>query len=258
MFAYLSQRSSSYTYGKPINGKVTLIMKLQSFYYSHETNDNSTEPPQQIIRSADMVNGKAKFDLNVRQYKDSFLSFRTAPLDITATVEENFTGVKINGTTGATLYRDRYFISCQVFKNCNWFIADEETEMTFRVLSYDDAILRDINAPVRLRFTESLSKNYYKDENKTEPKINNQVFEFEGVLDINSTAVFKVKLPALEKFDGYTHFYKIKAFYKDEVHDVMNIYQKEPPKVTDNKAVEPTTPKSFFKAQLEYPKGRST
>lgn len=234
-------------------------MKLQSFYYSHKNNNITTDQPPQIIKTKDMVNGKAKFDLNVSQYKDSFLSYRTAPLDITATVEENFTGVKINGTTGATLYRDRYFISCQVFKNCNWFIADEEVEMIFLVVSFDGAMLRDINSPVRLRFTESLNKNYYKDDNESEPKIENQVLEFQGVLDANSTAVFKIKLPALEKFGGYTHFFKIQGFYKDEVHDVMNIYQKEPPKVTDHvKADAPATTKSFFKAQVEYPKGRYT
>uniref|UniRef100_A0A0A1WMQ8 TEP1-F n=1 Tax=Zeugodacus cucurbitae TaxID=28588 RepID=A0A0A1WMQ8_ZEUCU len=250
---------ANYTYGKPVNGNVTLIMKLQSFYYTHKTNDNSTAQPAQIIKTKEMVNGKAKFDLNVSQYKDSFLSFRTAPLDITATVEENFTGVKINSTTGTTLYRDRYYISCQVFQNCNWFVADEEAKMTFRVVSFDDGILRDINVPVRLSFTESLHRNYYRDDNKTESKIDNQVLEFESVLDGNSSAVFKVKLPALEKFEDYTHFYKIKAFYKDEIHDVMNIYQRDPPKTTDEvKTDAPTKPKSFFKAQLEYPKGSYT
>ncbi|CAD6997495.1 unnamed protein product [Ceratitis capitata] len=249
---------ANYTYGKPVNGRVTLILGLKSFYYYNKYKDNTTQA-EQIIKTTDMINGKAKFDISVKQYKDRFLNFRSAPLDITATVEESFTGVKVNGTAHATLHRDRYLIFCLTHKDCNWFTAGKEMELAFHVLSFDGAMLKDLNTPVQLRYTEALTKHHSKDDNKTEPKIAQQVLEYDSVLDENSTATFKVNLPALEEYDGYTHFYKIQALYKDELHDVLNAYQKPPPETThDVKPAEPEKPKTYFKAQVEYPKGRFT
>ncbi|XP_053958661.1 pregnancy zone protein-like isoform X2 [Anastrepha ludens] len=247
---------ANYTYGKPVNAKVTLILSLDSFYHFNN-NDKTRSTPTQIIRTTDMVNGKAKFDLSVKQYKESFLDFRTAPLDITATVEENFTGVKINGSTRATLHRDRYHISCTSYIECNNFKADEEVEMSFRVLLVDGTTLKDTNTPVRLRFIEALDKYYYKDDALPEPKIEHQVLEFESKLNVNSTAVFKVKLPDQEVFKGYAHYFKVQALFKDEIHNVTSSYQKRAPNVTDPKETkEPEKPKSYFTTHLEYPKGR--
>ncbi|XP_017476765.1 PREDICTED: alpha-2-macroglobulin-like protein 1 [Rhagoletis zephyria] len=247
---------ANYTYGKPVNAKVTLIIGMDTFYYFNN-NDKSRLAPTQIIKTADMVNGKAKFDLSVKQYKDNFLDFRTAPLDITATVEENFTGVKINGTTRATLHQDRYFISCTNYVVCNNFKAGEEFEMSFRILLIDGTTIQDTNTPVRIRFIEALDKHYYKEDALPEPKIDQRVLEYVSKLNVNSTAIFKVQLPDLEEFKGYAHYFKVQALFKDEVHNVTSSYQKRPPKVTEQKEIkEPEKPKTYFSAHLEYPKGR--
>ncbi|TDG38827.1 hypothetical protein AWZ03_014751, partial [Drosophila navojoa] len=70
---------ANYTYGKPVNGKVLLNVHTDESSTWSTVNGESVRtdtPGHALIRTADMVNGKAKFDINVKEFA-SFLPYKT-------------------------------------------------------------------------------------------------------------------------------------------------------------------------------------
>lgn len=99
-----------------------------------------------------MVNGKAKFDINVKEFAN-FLPHKTSSwyAQILATVEEEFTGVQLNETAGLQLYPYRYEMSCTDYTKCYSYVADKEQDIIFKVTHVDGTVLKDTKTPVKVR-----------------------------------------------------------------------------------------------------------
>lgn len=100
-----------------------------------------------------MVNGKAKFDINVKEFA-SFLPYKTSSsyAKILATVVEDFTGVQLNETGGVQLYPYRYEMSCVDYTSCYSFVADKEHEIIFKITLVDGTLLKDTKTPVKVSY----------------------------------------------------------------------------------------------------------
>lgn len=109
-------------------------------------------PGHSLIRTTDMVNGKAKFDVNVKEFAN-FLPHKTSSwyAQILATVEEEFTGVQLNETAGVQLYPYRYEMSCTDYAKCYTYVADKEQDIIFKVTHVDGTVLKDTKTPVKVR-----------------------------------------------------------------------------------------------------------
>lgn len=90
-----------------------------------------------------MVNGTAKFDIDVKEF-DYFLqyNFRSLHYNILATIEEDFTGVKLSETGSFKLYANRYKID-EIY-------SDTRQELMFRVTYVDGTSLKDSKIPVKV------------------------------------------------------------------------------------------------------------
>uniref|UniRef100_A0A1B0G6L1 TEP1-F n=1 Tax=Glossina morsitans morsitans TaxID=37546 RepID=A0A1B0G6L1_GLOMM len=255
---------ANYTYGKPLNGKVTLLVNLNvnRYYYrgDSETEETPKNPPT-IIKTAPMIQGKSKIDLDVKEY-EAFMDSKTSPsyLSIVATVEEEFTGVKINATSGSTVYPYRYSMNCISYDTCSVFQADKEAEVEFQIVYVDGTHLNDTKSPVELIYTEVLNKYrvWYPDSDEenskeadTEPVSENRTFHFRSHMNESSIAVFKVSLPDLRDYRKHAHFYKMELKYRDEQRELYSTYQYREPKNLDPLSAEENDKlKEFF--QLEY------
>ncbi|XP_073823480.1 thioester-containing protein 1 allele R1-like isoform X2 [Musca autumnalis] len=252
---------ANYTYGKPLNGKATIILTLGSYYdYGRSTEDMKKQPPS-IIRTSDMVQGKAKIDLNVKEleaylHSKEYSTFAT----IVATVEEEFTGVKINTTTSTQIYPYRYAMHCVHYYECNSFEADKEKEVMIQLTYVDGTHLKDTKTPVELVYTEVLEKNSWHQPRHMEgeeatttlmpPISENHTYSFKGFMNETGFVTFKVKLADLKEYEGYSHYYNIEALYRDEKRDVNNAYQYREPKKVDTPEEE--KPKDWFKLEDKY------
>ncbi|XP_073823482.1 thioester-containing protein 1 allele R1-like [Musca autumnalis] len=247
---------ANYTYGKPLNGKATIILTLGS-HYEHSTDDKEQQPPS-IIRSADMIQGKAKIDLNVKEF-EAYVHHKQYSTTgyIVATVEEQFTGVKINATTTTQIYPFRYDITCVHYYECNSFKADEEKEVMIQLSYVDGSHLKDTKTPVELVYTEVLKKkNWYKPRHTegeevtttvTPPIAENRTYSYKGFMNETGFVTFKVRLAELKEYEGYSHYYNIEAFYRDEKRNVNSAYQHRESKELETP--EDDIPKEWFKLE---------
>ncbi|XP_075150113.1 thioester-containing protein 4 isoform X2 [Haematobia irritans] len=258
---------ANYTYGKPLNGKATVILTLGSQYYSYFGHDSKEEKktPPTLIKTTDMVQGKAKIDLNVKEL-EAFLHSKdySTYASIVATVEEEFTGVKINATDSTQIYPYRYSMHCAEFDMCHSFEADKEKEVIIKLSLVDGTHLADTKTPVELVYTEVLSKNDYytpmprhgeKVEEVTTtqapPVAENRTFTFKAHMNETGFAIFRVSLPDLKEYEGYSHYYNMEAHYRDEKRDVSNAYQYREPKHVENPD-KYEEPKEYFKIKDKY------
>ncbi|XP_034474087.1 pregnancy zone protein isoform X2 [Drosophila innubila] len=251
---------ANYTYGKPVNGKVVLNLHTSETSTWENVNGESVRtdiPGHAIIRTADMVNGKAKFDLNVKEF-ESYLPYNTSATyaQILATVEEAFTGVQINETGGTQIYPYRYEITCTDYSSCYSFVADKEHEIIFKITLVDGTILKDTKSVVKVKFTEGVRHSIYGDESEL-PKIKQEPLVFEGHLNESSLAVFKVVLPDLPDIENITRYYKIEVEYDGENRDLYTTYPYREPKKIENPEEEEKE-KEWFKADVQRPKDKWT
>ncbi|XP_002057612.2 CD109 antigen [Drosophila virilis] len=249
---------ANYTYGKPVNGKV--LLNVHTDESSTWTNvDGKSErkdtPGHALIRTADMVNGKAKFDINVKEFA-SFLPYKTSSwyAQILATVEEDFTGVKLNETGGVQLYPYRYEMSCTDYSSCFSFVADKEHEIIFKITLVDGTLLKDTKTPVKAKFTEGIRHTRYGDESEL-PKIEKKSLEFETRLNESSLAVFKVVLPDLPDMENLTRYYSIELQFDGEERELYTTYPYREPKKIDP-PTEEEKEKEWFKAEVQRPKDK--
>lgn len=240
---------------------MTVVVSLQPYsyfrygdYYDSHVNKTKDSPPT-IIRTADMVQGKAKVDLNVKEL-EPYLQSKTSTnrLQIVATVEEEFTGYQINGTTYATLFPYRYTMHCISYSTCSTFHANREFDVEFLVTYIDGSILNDTTSVLELTYTEKLNKyhTWYpisqnddgkeKHANKSEPVLQNLELKFTGKMNETGIVRFKVKLPPLQEYQGYGHFYTMDLKYRDETHSIYNAYMYREPEIIDN-PIDNTYPK---------------
>lgn len=269
----MNKLNSSYTFGKPLNGKVTVLVSphMPHYYFQHyhrkEPGNNMQDMlPPTIIKTADMVQGKAKIDLNVKEFEGHLSSKTSATsLSIVATVEEEFTGSQINSTAYSVLFPYRYAMNCISYNTCASFHANNESNVEFLVTYIDGSILNDTTSTLELTYTEMLNKYYTwydnnndkpTQQNESEPISQNRVFKFNAKMNETGHAVFKVKLPPLETYKGYTHFYATELKYKDETREMYSSYMHREPKNIDNpinhNESKPEEPKDYFKLLPTY------
>ncbi|KAL7739077.1 hypothetical protein ACLKA6_011410 [Drosophila palustris] len=251
---------ANYTYGKPVNGKVVLNLHTDETSTWENVNGESVrtdKPGHAIIRTADMVNGKAKFDLNVKEF-ESYLPYKNsaAYAQILATVEEAFTGVQINATGGSLIYPYRYEMSCTDFSSCYSFVPDKEHEMIFKVTLVDGTLLKDTKGIVKAKFTEAIRHSLYGDESEL-PKIKQEPLVFESHLNESSFAVFKVVLPDLPDIENVTRYYNIELEYDGEERELFTTYPYREPKKIE-KTEEDEKEKEWFKVDVQRPKDKWT
>lgn len=249
----------SYTYGKPVEGKVTAVVGYGDLYsYSDDAKIKSAPT---LIKSADMVNGKAKLLVNVKEFKDHLMSdLYATSMQITTTVEEAYTGVKLNETKYISVYPYRYDMNCVTYDTCYTYHADKESEVLVHVKFVDGTVITDTKNPIKLIYKESLSQRHFwhgarnQEETSTtvRPMIEGKTHTFESHLNGTGFAKFIVKLPNLDEIEDYQHYYEITAEYIDETRKISNSYQYREPKnvVPQPEEKEPT---EWFKLLINYP-----
>ncbi|KAH8412667.1 hypothetical protein KR009_004419 [Drosophila setifemur] len=253
---------ANYTYGKPVNGKVLVNVHLDETSV-WENVDGKTErqdfPGHSVIGAADMVNGKAKLTLDLKEFA-SYLPHKTSSsyAQITATVEEDFTGVKLNETGGVQLYPYRYEMSCTDYSTCFSFKPDKEHEITFKITLVDGTLLTDTKTVVKARFTEGIRRTwgvYFGEEEKKQelPEIEKKELVFESHLNESSLANFKVTLPDLPDMENFTRYYKIELEFADERRELYTTYPYREPKKIDTPDSEEEAEKEWFKADVQRP-----
>lgn len=246
----------SYTFGKPVNGKTTLI--LAAYTYSEGT---QKEIPK-IIKTTDMVNGKSKFDFSVKDYQSQIHKTQSTYLSIVATVEEEFTGVKINNTASSTLYPYRYTMSCSTWETCSTYHADEELEVIYEIRHVDGSIVTDTKSVVRLTYTEAISETWQRQQkSETDKKpapnpSNESPFVFESHLNATGFAMFKVKLPDLAEIEDFHHYFKAQLEYAEQKDEVNSANPYRPPKKDDSPQPSYEEPKVYFKVEVEREKDK--
>ncbi|CAD6997494.1 alpha-2-macroglobulin [Ceratitis capitata] len=252
---------ANYTYGKPVEGKVTAVLGYGDLY-SYSADEKIKTAPT-LIKSADMVNGKAKLSLNVKEFKDHLVSDSYASsIQITTTVEEAYTGVKLNETKYISVFPYRYVMNCVTYDTCYTYHADKEAEVLLQVNFVDGTVITDTKNPVKLTFKEKLSERHYwhgsrKNEEKAttpKPTIEGKIYTFESHLNGTGFAKFAVKLPNLDEIPDYQHYYEVTAEYIDEQRKVSNTYQYREPK--NMKPQEETEPKEWFRLAVNYPSNK--
>ncbi|XP_064539099.1 thioester-containing protein 1 allele R1 [Drosophila montana] len=249
---------ANYTYGKPVNGKVLLNVhtdESSSWSNVDGKSERKDTPGHALIRTADMVNGKAKFDINVKEFA-SYLPYKTSSwyAQILATVEEDFTGVQLNETGGVQLYPYRYEMSCTDYSSCFSFVADKEHEIIFKITLVDGTLLKDTKTPVKAKFTEGIRHTRYGDESEL-PKIEKKSLEFESHLNESSLAVFKVTLPDLPDMENLTRYYSIELQFDGEERELYTTYPYREPKKIDP-PTEDEKEKEWFRAEVQRPKDK--
>ncbi|XP_037817547.1 murinoglobulin-1 [Lucilia sericata] len=260
---------ANYTYGKPLDGKATVILSLGSNYYydtSRNGNAEQKKQPPTLIKTADMVKGKAKIDLNVKEY-EPYLPYKNSPsfMGITATVEEQFTGVKINGSASTTLYPYRYAMNCISYDTCSTFEVGKEKDVLFQITYIDSSNLKDTKSEVELIYKEVLRKNHWwhrerelEDDDSVvvttmEPPVSeNRTVSFKGHMNETGFASFKVSLPDLPEYEGYSHYYSLELKYLDEQRELYTTYQHREPKKIDTPKEEDDKPKEYFTLVDKY------
>lgn len=137
-----------------MNGKVLVNVHMDDTSTWENINGKTERkdfPGHSVIGSTDMVNGKAKLSLDLKEFA-SYLPYKTSSsyATITATVEEDFTGVKLNETAGVQLYPFRYEMSCVDYSSCYSFKPDKEHEITFKITLVDGTLLTDTKSVVKV------------------------------------------------------------------------------------------------------------
>lgn len=137
-----------YTYGKPVNGKV--LLKLYTDDFGGWTHPNHREMQgHTLLRNSDMVNGIAKFDINAKELAQLLQNnFTPRNIKILATVEEVFTGVKLNEMGAFQLYHNQYKMS--YVNPSEESTEDKEHELVFKITHVDGTLLKDSKTPVRV------------------------------------------------------------------------------------------------------------
>lgn len=229
---------------------------MQLGSYIDDNKEGAAKPPT-IVKTTAMVQGKAKFDLNVKEY-DAFLPYKNSAsyAPITVTVEEEFTGVKINGTTSTHIYPYRYAMHCH---ECYSFEADKEMNVSIQLTYVDGSHLKDTKNPVEISYTEVLSKNqwyrrmYAEGDETTEattttvapPVSENRTVTFKGYMNETGFVTFPVSLADLQEYEGYSHYYSMECAYLDEKRELSTTYQHREPKHVDQPM--PEEPKDYFR-----------
>ncbi|XP_001992839.2 CD109 antigen isoform X1 [Drosophila grimshawi] len=247
---------ANYTYGKPVNGKVVLNLHTdESSTWSNVDGKTvrTDTPGHAIIRSADMVNGKAKFDINVKEFA-SYLPHKTSSTyaQILATVEEEFTGVQLNETSGTQIFPYRYEMYCADYQSCYSFKPDQEHQMIFKISLVDGTLLQDTKTPVKVKFTEGIRRSHYGDESEL-PKIENKTLEFESHLNESSLAVFNLVLPDLPDMENYTRYYTIQLEFEDEQRQLYTTYPYREPKKVEKTPDEIEKASEWFNLDVQRP-----
>ncbi|KAH8405167.1 hypothetical protein KR222_007055, partial [Zaprionus bogoriensis] len=248
---------ANYTYGKPVNGKVVLNLHTDETSVWTGVNgktERTDYPGHALIRTADMVNGKAKFDIDVKEFAN-FLPYKTSSwyAQILATVEEEFTGVQLNETGGTQLYPYRYEMSCTDYSSCYSFVADKEQEILFKITLVDGTILKDKKTPVKAKFTEGIRHTRYGDESEL-PKIEKKELVFESHLNDSSIAAFKITLPDLPEIENYTRYFTIELEFDGEKRELFTTYPFREPKKIETPEEEEV--KEWFKLDVQRPKDK--
>ncbi|XP_033174138.1 pregnancy zone protein [Drosophila mauritiana] len=253
---------ANYTYGKPVNGKVLVNVHLDSTSSWQNVDGKTVQtdyPGHTVVGTADMVGGKAKLTMDLKDFA-SYLPHKTSSsfAQITATVEEDFTGVKLNETGGVQLYPYRYEMSCTDYSTCFSFKPDKEHELNFKITYVDGTLITDTKSVVKAKFTEGIRRNYafYSfgiDRQEPElPTIEKKTFVFESHLNASSVAPFKVVLPDLPDIANFTRYYSIELEFVDEKRELYTTYPYREPKKIENPSSEEE--KEWFRAQVQRPK----
>lgn len=137
---------ASYTYGKPVNGHVTLTVQPLVRYHHLET-----KPLQQTQHRARLVNGVA--DINVPLVKDLKLKVDSQPREIEffALVEEDFTGRKYNKTSTLTIYDSDFKI--ELLNKEASFKPSFDNRFRFKVTYQDGTPVEDNGPDLEIKYT---------------------------------------------------------------------------------------------------------
>ncbi|KNC22908.1 hypothetical protein FF38_00377 [Lucilia cuprina] len=185
---------SKYTYGKPVKGQATIAIDAQ---YGKLKTEKTIE-----------VDGKGHVEFDLRKdlglEKPNFNSgygnySTTPPINIFATMTEEYTGNKQNKTASVNLHRSRYVI--EVPEKVYDYVANKTFELKAFVKNLDGSPVQDGKHMAKLSIGKD-SMFYNEKEDSVE-------CVYTSELDKNGMVLFKVTLPKVD------YYYNVRLIYAD-------------------------------------------
>ncbi|XP_046801006.1 CD109 antigen-like isoform X2 [Lucilia cuprina] len=200
---------SKYTYGQPVKGQATIAIDAQ--YGKLKT--------QKTIK----VDGKGHVEFDLRKdlglEKPNFNSgygnySTTPPINIFATMTEEYTGNKQNKTASVNLHRSRYVI--EVPEKVYDYVVNKTFELKAFVKNLDGSPVQDGKHMAKLSIGKD-SMFYNEKEDSVE-------CVYTSELDKNGMVLFKVTLPKVD------YYYNVRLIYADRTKYLSGLMGR----ITDN------------------------
>ncbi|XP_016958760.1 alpha-1-macroglobulin-like [Drosophila biarmipes] len=248
---------ASYTYGKPVNGKVLVNVHMPEYSIRGAKMGRQDFPRHSVIGTADMVNGKAKLSMDLKELA-SFVTNKKQfyYAKIRALVVERFTGVRLSQSCDVQLHPCRYRMSTLDYRN-SLFEPDKEHEVACKITLIDGTLVADTKSVVKATFTEGNYINHRYGEKHTVPdpsKIEKKTLVFEAHLNESGVATFQVTLPDLPDIFNITRYYSMELQFDDETSELLNIYPCRAKNKNPSEVKEVKEEKEWFRAKVQLPK----
>ncbi|XP_030377824.1 CD109 antigen-like [Scaptodrosophila lebanonensis] len=199
-----------YTNGRPVVGKVELQPDLPTDHKKQSS-------------FANLVNGKAKLNLNLKQYAKELEHQQQKRVSFMAIVDNTDTGDQIIEMGSTSLYSYRYKICCVSERGtpCTKFFYPKVNKIAFNITYVNGSKPWD---------TKKLLRALFEPLDSGMPK---KTLKFEGHTNNESILWMKIVLPS------QTGHYHLKLIYADEERDFGKVLSEE---------------HHIFKVQMNYPK----
>lgn len=188
---------STYTYGKPVKGKLMVTAELDPSSDPESSDSDSSHHDSSAHKILDIIDEKGEVEFNL--IDDLHLLHHSHYYDvevkITATMKEAFTGLEQSTTKTIDLLRSRYNI--KVLKKSRGYIAHKPFEIKVVIKKLNGLPVTDAKSTAKLILSH-------------ERRVGSDML-FESVVDTNGVATFQLKLT---KCGFYT---EMKVMYEEEI-----------------------------------------
>lgn len=146
---------SSYTYGKPVKGDVTLTIQPRVRY-----NMLTVRPLEQFQAKA-FMDGSVDFQVNVVRDLSLKTDFFEREIEFFALVEESLTGRKYNKTGILKMFDKK--VKIDLVKTSKTFKPGLKYNIILKVAYQDDTPVQDFGQPVKLRYGYSYNDEFWNE-----------------------------------------------------------------------------------------------
>ncbi|XP_016956435.1 alpha-2-macroglobulin [Drosophila biarmipes] len=250
---------ASYTYGQPVSGTVLVNVNLlepRIIVTSDGTRVREYFPQgDSVIGTADMVRGTAKLTMDLRQLARAVTDGKKTYYGrVTATVKEEFTGVRISESCDIQLYAYRYKMSTLDHPSFR-FEPDKEHEVACTITFLDGTPVTDTKSVVKATYTEGIrnKRSHRMRYSESElPKIEGKTLTFESHLNELGVAVFKVTLPSLPDVARFRSYYRMALEFDGETCVLYDTYTPRESQIEPSRSLR--REKEWFEAKVQLSK----